>query len=404
MFRIVTAATEELESPELALEEIKADLKRNGPLLAHSIGFVGVPVNFVDQGLFAYMAQNLDFPLVGLTTTLSSVEGKINPEQLSIMLFTGDEPFFSFGLSSPLSGVVEGKAGRESLEMVFKGLSDKAKKDLGGRPDLILAIFPILEGYGDRKLLDAMDKAVGGCSLFGGFALDYDSTVGGARPQILSEGQAYSDRVGAIFFRGIPTPRFIMTDILGDSLARQKAIVTKSMGKVLYEINDKPIGQYLESLGMVQKNILSAINANPLVLHFGREGRLGPGERFFPLIVRSIQPDGGFLCNSRVPEGTTVSFGLMDSQAILSSAECLFREVRDMDEARGILFFSCQARQLNMGWEDLAEMKLLDKVFDEKTIPHMLVYSGGEICPVVGEENGSLKNGYYNLSLVACVF
>jgi hypothetical protein len=106
-----------------------------------------------------------------------------------------------------------------------------------------------------------------------------------------------------------------------------------------------------------------------------------------------------------MPENALFAIGRLDYQGVLASAdEVLIQICETMKQERreNILIFSCYVRALLLGDKQNDEMKkVMDLLGD--SVPFMLSYSGGELCPV-GEKNGIYENRFQNFSFAAWVF
>jgi hypothetical protein len=63
--------------------------------------------------------------------------------------------------------------------------------------------------------------------------------------------------------------------------------------------------------------------------------------------------------------------------------------------------FSCVGRFFAQGYDSAKEMELVRSILGSR--PWHLAYSGGEICPVSGED-GRLINRSHNDTFVLCLF
>ena len=69
MLKCAGLYTSELDSPELALSQIRTQLSEKIELLEHSVGVITCHKEFVDSGVLRHIAENLPFKVAGATTT-----------------------------------------------------------------------------------------------------------------------------------------------------------------------------------------------------------------------------------------------------------------------------------------------------------------------------------------------
>ncbi|MDR1166864.1 MAG: FIST C-terminal domain-containing protein [Deltaproteobacteria bacterium] len=398
--RIIAVSTAELDSPKKALSEIQAGIEAGGGLARYSVGIASCVLEFVDTGLFGYFADNLKFPLVGVTTTTTATRGRTESFQFSLLVLTSDEKRFGVALSAPL-GAPEGTPEESALEkrLRLESLCHQARRQaaegLAGEASYGIAFLPSIKGVSDENLA----KALFGkrkLPIFGCLPVDNTQTKRQREPQVLFEGEAYQDRVALLINAG-GKAAFFFSDIFKDNIARQKAIVTKAEGNVAYQINDAPVLDYFQTLGMVEKNILISLNSNPLILHARGVGG------YIPRVAQAVVPGGGVLFNGEIFEGATVSLGLMEPETVIASTEELCARLKETPGAKGALLFGCLSRQLNLGVYERREIEVVDRELLEESWPWLFAYGGGEMCPFQNDA-GETQNAFYNLTAVALAF
>jgi hypothetical protein len=104
--------------------------------------------------------------------------------------------------------------------------------------------------------------------------------------------------------------------------------------------------------------------------------------------------------------GAKIKFAYLDGEKTLSSAVKLFEEICEAKE-NSIIACSCAARAWALGANFSAEAQKIiecaEKYRQKNNMPlnFSLSYSGGEICPVIGED-GKLVNALHNYTLITC--
>jgi hypothetical protein len=95
-----------------------------------------------------------------------------------------------------------------------------------------------------------------------------------------------------------------------------------------------------------------------------------------------------------------VHIGSPGSGEVINTAKNIAGAVK---KAKGdaVLIFSCVSRSIILtNLED--EMKAIGEELKDPAFPYMLVYSGGEICPIHNEK-GAPVNQYHNYAIISCV-
>jgi hypothetical protein len=105
-----------------------------------------------------------------------------------------------------------------------------------------------------------------------------------------------------------------------------------------------------------------------------------------------------------VPEGVAISLGVLQVQDLLDSTGELFRNASSLPGAKGILAFSCLSRQMNLGFDEMGEVKLLEETASDLGLPWFFAYSGGEIIPNLVPDGEPWGTHFYNLTLVVMIF
>jgi hypothetical protein len=115
--------------------------------------------------------------------------------------------------------------------------------------------------------------------------------------------------------------------------------------------------------------------------------------------------DEGIFCGGNIPVGAKIAIADVDYNSVMETAEIAvsqaLAEVRK-DGGEFILAIPCFSRCLLISPNAEEEMKLTAKMIGD-TLPFMLLYSGGEMCPVYNEKGESV-NRFHNLTYTLVVF
>jgi hypothetical protein len=225
-----------------------------------------------------------------------------------------------------------------------------------------------------------------------------DDTADFSNCFLLSNGEAYRDRMGMILLYGDLAPKFFIATISRDKILDKAALITKSAGHVLMEVNDRPVVEYFESLGLIKASETSyAMTSLPFMLDYG------DGTPSVSRVFIGLTPEKYAICAGAMPEGAILHIGVFDKQDVLiTSGGATDHALEDIADASGLLIYSCISRNMSMGSDLLAELELIrDKVGSK--LPFMMAYSGGEICPTQ-MSGGKAVNRFHNNAFIACVY
>ena len=384
MIQMLTAYTTEVDEAEDALAEIFARLDL-GALKKNSVGILSCHFDFIEAGFIGKLCEKLPFDIIGMTTMASANHFGFNKYALSLAVLTSDDVVFETALTAPL---VPDNC-REEIRAAYTG----AREKLSGAPSLIIGIFPYLRDLGGAKLVRVIDEICERTPFWGGiatnieinyencFAFRNNSLEPGALPMIL--------------MRGNVNPEFVVISIPKKNIRENRGLITDSDGCNLKAVNDIPILQYTESLGVTVKQNTAGIL--PLMVYY--EGTSGP----VALGIHSINDDGSLLCSGEMPRGAAVALGEISAEGILSTAAEGVKRVLESGRKGGALIFPCITRYVMLAPNQEGEMSLVSGMMKEGNMPFMLGYSCGEICPV-RDETGNLQNRYHNYTFSACVF
>jgi hypothetical protein len=181
---------------------------------------------------------------------------------------------------------------------------------------------------------------------------------------------------------------------LDANVLKQKAIVTAAVKNVLQEINNIPAVKYLESLGLAHDGNVAGIESMPFVIDSEDGSRL----------VRACAgatEEGYVICAGAIPVNSVFGVATMGLDDVVTSTETLVREAVEKARGRGILMYSCVARNWTLGTKSMAEQEKVAECIEDSS-PYHLTYSGGEIFPVIMKD-GSQANLLQNDSLIICI-
>ncbi|MDL2264271.1 FIST C-terminal domain-containing protein [Synergistaceae bacterium OttesenSCG-928-I11] len=382
--KMLNAYTLEIDDFELAIAEIKEQLDLEHNMLAHAAGFITCSYDYVEAGLIEAISDAMPFDIVGCTTLTNAVNDEGGGMLLCLSVLTASDCRFASAASESLADDLDGAIAR---------MYDEAAGKLDGEPRLALAFFPMATSYGGELILDALDRAAGGTPIFGTIACDFD-TAHYSHSCTFHNGLCTTDRASVLLISGNVAPRFVVTSTSEQNLHKQQALITASEGSLLKEVNGMTAREYFHSLGLMRDGGIGGMSSVPFVVNYN------DGTQPVARAIYSLCEDGSAVCGGRMPEGGTLSIGRMDVADILLTADTSLQKLlRDKNEG-GIILFPCLGRNMVLGMDPLLEVKKVREIIGD-ALPWHLAYSGGEVCPVYGED-GNTANRFHNFTFIGC--
>lgn len=384
--KMLRAFTFEVDDPQLAVEEILEQLELDKAILRHSVGIVSCHPDFIESGVLAAISEALPFDVVGATSLASATDEEMGIEILTLAVLTSDEVTFTTVLTESLW---------EDQETPIQEAYTKILADLPDKPSLILTYQPMMNHVGGKKLATEINKVSGGVPLFGTMTCDHNFDF--KQAYSICNGKYYKDRLIMILLNGPVSAKFFHISIDVTDRLSQSAVITDSAVNVLKSVNDKPVVDYMISLGLARNGSIEGAVAIPFLIDYN------DGTQPVCRGVFMITEEGWAVCGGDVPKGALLSTATLDYDDVLrTSGKVLDAVLRAKKEGDALLVVSCNSRSVVMGTEPLAEMEMVHDRLANK-LPYHMLYSGGEICPV-SDEKGKTRNRFHNFSFTACLF
>lgn len=383
MIEMFTARTSEVDEIDEAVREIKSQIDFTA-LKKNSGGILFCHMDFVVSGLVEALCKALPFPVMGMTSMANADGHGYSLFELSLTVLTSDEVTFEVGMTENIdSGNYIAEIGR-----LCGGIREKADSD----PALIIAFMPSIEDVSGYKVVAAMDSACGGLPIWGAIS----NTLNFTYEQVFTicNGRALRAGLAMLFVRGPVEPKFIVSSIPERNIANNRAIITKSDGAVLYEVNDLPVLEYLANIGLIINK--ENITTTPLMIYYD-EAQEPVALGFYRLFE-----DGSLLTGGDMPLGTSFAVGSIDTQGIFESAERGLKKIEETADRQATLLLPCITRYIMLAPDQEAELRLIQERLSATGKPFMMGYSGGEICPMP-DANGMMRNRFHNYTFCACV-
>lgn len=386
MIKTFTAYTSEVDNCELAAEEVVNQLDLGKTMKKNTFGILACNYEFVLSGVAKAVCDALPFNVIGSVTTAQAVNGQEGAMLLTLMMLTSDDVTFETVLTESLKG---GYA-----QAIEKGYKDAASA-LASAPAFMFALAPFMVENSGDAYAEIMTKVSGGIPCFGTMAVDDTSTF--EYCYTIYNGEHYRDRMAMALVCGNVTPRFYLATISGDKILSGSALITSSDGHILKEVNEKPLIEYFENLGLRNASETSyAMTSLPFIVDYN------DGTPPVSKVFVGLNEEGHAICAGAMPEGATLRIGVFDKQDVLMTTSQTMDEATKNTDASNILIYSCVARNMSLSGDMLAELELVrDKIKDK--FQFMMAYSGGELCPTQINESTAV-NRFHNNTFILCVF
>ncbi|MDR2019652.1 MAG: FIST C-terminal domain-containing protein [Treponema sp.] len=382
MIKMLTAFTEEIDDVEGAVSEILEQLDLDHTLLSNSLGIIHCFNDFVDSGVVKALSAKLPFDTLGCTTISASSSSGISEMGLLVTVLTSDDVQFASGVSTPIS---------DSVDAPLTELYNKVIADLGKEPVMLMPFIPFLFNVGGDEFIEKLDALSGGIPAFGSLSISSETDYSGT--SVFYNGEAYPAAMSLAVMAGNVAPEFLSVSVNEENILKQKAVITGVSRNILQTVNNMPAIQYLESIGLVKDGDVGGLISMPFIIY------LEDGSILIRACIGSDGAGGLVLCGA-VPVNSTIALATMGFEDVISSTEGKVKEALAAAGDRGILMYSCAARNWGLSMQPMAEHEKVKECLKDR--PYHFVYSGGEIFPSrLG--GGRVVNHLQNDSLIICM-
>jgi hypothetical protein len=378
-----TAFTEEVDEPDVALEELLGQLDLE-ELKANSLGVLYCYTDFIESDVVEYLARELPFDVIGMSSMASASRADKGLYRLTLAVLTSDDVRFAAASTPPLSA--------ENYQQAIAEAWHEASTRVEAPARFAIGFVPFLNDIAGQELLDAFDAASHHTPLWGSIASGTDMTYADCYT-IHNDAVKQHSAVFALI-EGAVDPEFVVTSIPERNIYEHKAIITKSHGCVLSEVNDTPVLDYMRNLGIIFNQ--GDHTTIPLMVDYR------DGSQPVALGMYAFLDDGSILCGASMPQGALLSLGEIDPSGILETAQTSIDKLLALTDKGGFLLLPCVTRFVMLAPRQEDEMAAVIERLKE-TVPYQLGYSGGEFCPVKVEDGG-WRNRFHNFTFTACAF
>ena len=385
MMKTMTASTTELDDEKLAIEQLKSQLELESNLLKNTIGIAACHYEFVLSGTYQAICAAMPFEVVGTISSSQSIHDESGTLTMTLMVLTSDDVEFDKVLTPSL------------LSEPGKAISDAYRSACRAeKPALILTFGAFLPQNSGDEYVNVLTEVSGGVPCFGTLAVD--DTLDFSNSFVLADCDYHRDKLVMVLVYGNIHPKFFVANISDSKVLEKSALVTKSAGPILMEVNERPIIDYFEDLGLVEASgVQYALTSLPFLLDYN------DGTPKVSKIFVMLTPEKYALCAGSMPEGSTLYMASTDTKDILlTSGEAIDSILDSCEGSPALLVYSCVGRSMTLGADQFKEMELLDEKIGAR-LPYLMATSGGEICPTQISEEKAI-NRFHNNAFIACLF
>ena len=383
MIKTFVAHTVEVDDAQIALQEIKDGLNLDNNLLKNSIGIIACHYEFVMSGVAKDVCDALPFDVVGAIASPVSSGIASDALLMTIMVITSDEAEFISVLTPSL------------LDDPRKTITESYNATEKGKPKLILTYAPFIAQNSGDDYVSILSDVSDNAPCFGTLAVD--DTADFSNCFMFYNGEHYSDRMGLVLIYGNINPKFYMANVSPEKIMEKSAIVTKSQGHIVMEINGRTVDDYFTSLGLAKASESQYALAFPFLIDY-KDGT----PKVSKIYIRRT-PERYALFASAIPEGSAMHISSFDKDdTYVTTGGLMDKIIADAANANGLLIYSCIARGMAVGGDMMEEMTLINDKWKQR-LPIMTAYSGGEVCPTVATSE-RIVNRFHNSAIVACLF
>ena len=335
-------STEEIKT---ALEESMAGAYK--PTLA--IVFISIKQD--REGITALLNKN-NIQIFGASTSGEFIDGEIGEGNIVMMLLDMNPKYFKI--------LFQDATNHTTLQNAIH-LGKEGKRTFANPAFIIVSGWLQTEG---EDIITGIEEGFGGeANVFGGMAGDDlelkapfvftndKSSVSGVLSLIIDEDKIAVNGIATCGWQPIGTTK----------------TVTKSVGNIVYTIDDKP------ALDMVMKYLgldIDLDSGNEVVTHIGAYYPLQLERENVAPVMRTAmfanKEDRSLICAGTVPQGSKVRFSLPpDFDAIEKVVEeCCEIKNEKQSEADAMIMFSCISRRLSFGFLMGEEIEQVQKVWN----------------------------------------
>ena len=386
MLKCTSVFTNEIDNPEIALNEIKTQLAQKITLLDNTAGIIMCNPEFTNSKVLRHICENLPFDIAGITTASQAVNDEAGDMILTIFVMTSDDILFKPGITDSIEDDLYDKV-KISYDKTAAGETEPLK---------LVLLFPpyIIDRFSGDAYIRVWKKIAPGTPIFGTLAADDTLEFDGC--ETIYNGVNTKDAMPFILCYGNINPRFLIATLPDNANLPMSGTVTKSKDNFVYEVNGIDARTFFTGAGISDNAPVFPLMINPT-------GNENDGAIHVVRELFAYGDDGAAIFGGDLEEGSSIHFLNFDSDSIKLTLQDEIERLNTLSDINGVLLFTCASRRMVLLGinEDYAELQIAKDTI-KQGVPFMMGYSGGEVCPVISND-GILHNRFHNYSVVILV-
>ncbi|MCL1881262.1 MAG: FIST C-terminal domain-containing protein [Oscillospiraceae bacterium] len=391
---------------ELSHHGLPQNLRKN------SIGIVTAHASSVYSGVCKAICDALPFETAGIAVDSQNANGEIGIYLITIMILTCDECHFVASRTKNIKNIMNSAP---LIEECFL----KLKSKLSALPDapeskLCLMYAPVCAERYPGEYLEAISNIDTEIPVFGSVSVDVERLTSESEKGVITihNGEFFSDSVVMLLLAGESvSPKFHITSFNKNAIIMQNiGRITKCEQNLLYEINNKPVIDFLYEIGFLNAETKSKIRdsysgykldtgslTSSFILNYGSEINISRSYSEFTA-------NGALVCLGYIQEGASISIAVSSPDSITETACELLDKIQcstNDEQDSTVLMYSCLGRRLGLLNKPTAEFELIRDKLSKSSMNYVVSHVGGEICPVKLGQNW--LNCEHNQTLIVCV-
>lgn len=171
--------------------------------------------------------------------------------------------------------------------------------------------------------------------------------------------------------------------------------ITRKEGSVLYELDDRPITEVIDDLGVEGWRNQFPLEYLTIGVNCGERYGSPQEEHYINRLITGLTPDGMGICmfEPDLAQGTEIQFMIRDTEKMMESVQrnCskLIEEIdKNGDRPFCSLYIDCAGRTAEYSRTSQEEAAEVQRMCRDLKIPLLGFYSGVEIAPLMGKPRG----------------
>ena len=378
------AFTKEVDDIDIAVSEL-ADQIDTSRFLKNTCGIVFCGFEPDIPALSKALSEAFDFPFFGCTGIGILSTAGYSQSSISLLILTADDVEFSIGMTDEIRDGEDIHYFADAYRRLSECLNDKAK--------LIFTYVPWLANITFDEIVSCLDSESEHVPIYGGIASDgwtFDET------QVFTNEGASSVAGVMMVVSGNVRPLFTIEHSTTLTTNLHK-IVTKAQGTVVYELDGKPVTDFIREMGLITDK--TSVILDYLGTPFLATQKTADGDEIDTLRCLGVIDHENKSCGyiGRIEEGSELNMVLISKEDIERSVKAAFDEIlQDIADAEdysysAIFCSSCAARYCLMVADKNAEGRsYAGRLPNGMNVQGVYIY--GEFCPAHGKKHGKLYN------------